>query len=212
MNHRNCNSELRPEHPAASLPSVSVCAPAPGRSWFGTDTPAAAWLRSHAVPAGGGTAGCQPRVGRCDSPLGVSPWRLGQVNWLPEAKHGTHCRLLSVSTDGKILVWREERDGRLALAEGFAVVAQQIPRSARLKVSAAVHRGLASQKHSTLEHTWRSLSFTCEGPGKAPVEHNVLNHGPHLLSHAEIALWKTGYSQVLPCSKGKLLSWRTCSQ
>nr|XP_021137064.1 WD repeat-containing protein 34 isoform X1 [Columba livia] len=56
-----------------------------------------------------------------------------QVNWLPEAKHGTHCRLLSVSTDGKILVWREERDGRLALAEGFAVVAQQIPRSARLK-------------------------------------------------------------------------------
>lgn len=58
---------------------------------------------------------------------------MGQVNWLPEAKHGTHCRLLSVSTDGKILVWREERDGRLALAEGFAVVAQQIPRSARLK-------------------------------------------------------------------------------
>ncbi|OPJ67820.1 WD repeat-containing protein 34 [Patagioenas fasciata monilis] len=56
-----------------------------------------------------------------------------QVNWLPEAKHGTHCRLLSVSTDGKILVWREERDGRLALAEGFAVVAQQIPRSTQLK-------------------------------------------------------------------------------
>ncbi|NWT37609.1 WDR34 protein, partial [Chroicocephalus maculipennis] len=56
-----------------------------------------------------------------------------QVTWLPAAKHRNHNRLLSVSTDGKILVWREERDGRLALAEGFAVVAQQVPRSAQLK-------------------------------------------------------------------------------
>ncbi|XP_035746162.1 WD repeat-containing protein 34 isoform X2 [Egretta garzetta] len=56
-----------------------------------------------------------------------------QVNWLPDAKHRNHDRLLSVSTDGKILVWREERDGWLALAEGFAVVAQQIPRSTQLK-------------------------------------------------------------------------------
>ncbi|NXG92861.1 WDR34 protein, partial [Stercorarius parasiticus] len=56
-----------------------------------------------------------------------------QVNWLPDAKHRNHNRLLSVSTDGKILVWREERDGRLALAEGFAVVAQQVPRSTQLK-------------------------------------------------------------------------------
>ncbi|NXE77567.1 WDR34 protein, partial [Cochlearius cochlearius] len=56
-----------------------------------------------------------------------------QVNWLPDAKHRNHTRLLSVSTDGKILVWREERDGWLALAEGFAMVAQQIPRSTQLK-------------------------------------------------------------------------------
>ncbi|XP_062497424.1 cytoplasmic dynein 2 intermediate chain 2 isoform X2 [Pezoporus occidentalis] len=56
-----------------------------------------------------------------------------QVNWLPDAKHRNQCRLLSVSTDGKILVWREERDGRLVLAEGFALVAQQIPRSSWLK-------------------------------------------------------------------------------
>ncbi|NWQ79908.1 WDR34 protein, partial [Columbina picui] len=126
VNHRNCNSEFSPEHPTAFLPSVCLCASA-GRSWFGT------WLHSHAVPAGKGTTGCQARVGICDSALGVSPWCLGQVNWLPEAKHRTHCRLLSVSTDGKILVWREERDGRLVLAEGFAVVAQQIPRSTQLK-------------------------------------------------------------------------------
>lgn len=58
---------------------------------------------------------------------------LQQVHWLPDAKHGNHIELLSASTDGKILVWREERDGRLAVAEGFALVAQQIPRSAQLK-------------------------------------------------------------------------------
>ncbi|NWW07910.1 WDR34 protein, partial [Oreocharis arfaki] len=56
-----------------------------------------------------------------------------QVNWLPDTKHRSHSRLLSVATDGKILVWREERDGRLALVEGFAIVAQQIPRSTQLK-------------------------------------------------------------------------------
>ncbi|KAM8796648.1 cytoplasmic dynein 2 intermediate chain 2 [Eudromia elegans] len=56
-----------------------------------------------------------------------------QVNWLPDGKHRNHFHLLSTSTDGKILVWREERDGRLVLAEGFALVAQQIPRSIRLR-------------------------------------------------------------------------------
>ncbi|NWW53123.1 WDR34 protein, partial [Pedionomus torquatus] len=56
-----------------------------------------------------------------------------QVAWLPDAKRRNHHQLLSVSTDGKILLWREERDGRLALAEGFAVVAQQVPHSAQLK-------------------------------------------------------------------------------
>ncbi|NXM08992.1 WDR34 protein, partial [Tyrannus savana] len=56
-----------------------------------------------------------------------------QVHWLPDPKHKHHCRLLTVSTDGKILVWREERNGQLVLADGFALVAQQIPRSARLK-------------------------------------------------------------------------------
>ncbi|XP_065593624.1 cytoplasmic dynein 2 intermediate chain 2 [Cyrtonyx montezumae] len=56
-----------------------------------------------------------------------------QVLWLPEAEHRNHIQLLSASTDGKILLWREERDGRLAVAEGFALVAQQIPRSAQMK-------------------------------------------------------------------------------
>ncbi|KFV86482.1 WD repeat-containing protein 34, partial [Struthio camelus australis] len=56
-----------------------------------------------------------------------------QVNWLPDVKHRNHFQLLSASTDGKILVWREAQDGCLALAEGFAMVAQQIPRSIQLK-------------------------------------------------------------------------------
>lgn len=68
-----------------------------------------------------------------DSPLTQSLAPLLQVHWLPDAKHGNHVQLLSASTDGKILVWREERDGRLMVAEGFALVAQQIPRSAQLK-------------------------------------------------------------------------------
>lgn len=85
-----------------------------------------------------------------------------QVNWLPDTKHRNHSRLLSVATDGKILVWREERDGRLALAEGFAIVAQQIPRSTRLKkVSSAAQRVLFPQKHS---EPVSELALLQEGP------------------------------------------------
>lgn len=81
-------------------------------------------------------------------PVVLSSWHLEQVNWLPDTTHRNHSRLLSVATDGKILVWREERDGRLALAEGFAIVAQQIPRSTRLKkVSSAAQRVLFPEKH-----------------------------------------------------------------
>lgn len=60
------------------------------------------------------------------------------MSWLPDAKHRNHVQLLSASTDGKVLVWREERNGWLALAEGFALVAQQIPRIAQLKKVSSV--------------------------------------------------------------------------
>ncbi|XP_063000730.1 cytoplasmic dynein 2 intermediate chain 2 [Elgaria multicarinata webbii] len=56
-----------------------------------------------------------------------------QVGWLRDSRHGHSFRVLSVSTDGKILVWREERDGLLGVAEGFALALQQIPRSTKLK-------------------------------------------------------------------------------
>ncbi|XP_006119096.2 cytoplasmic dynein 2 intermediate chain 2 isoform X1 [Pelodiscus sinensis] len=56
-----------------------------------------------------------------------------QVDWLQDSKHSHHFQILSVSTDGKILVWQTEKDGQLTLAEGFALVAQQIPWSMKLK-------------------------------------------------------------------------------
>ncbi|KAM6182076.1 cytoplasmic dynein 2 intermediate chain 2 [Erethizon dorsatum] len=56
-----------------------------------------------------------------------------QVAWLPEAGH-SHCfRLLSVAPDGKVLLWQAGGMGSLQLREGFALVMQQLPRSARLK-------------------------------------------------------------------------------
>ncbi|CAM5102977.1 unnamed protein product [Natator depressus] len=56
-----------------------------------------------------------------------------QVDWFQDSKHSHHFQILSVSTDGKILVWQTQRDGQLTLVEGFALVAQQIPRSMKLK-------------------------------------------------------------------------------
>nr|XP_014426995.1 WD repeat-containing protein 34 isoform X2 [Pelodiscus sinensis] len=56
-----------------------------------------------------------------------------KVDWLQDSKHSHHFQILSVSTDGKILVWQTEKDGQLMLAEGFALVAQQIPWSMKLK-------------------------------------------------------------------------------
>ncbi|KAF7241098.1 WD repeat-containing protein 34 [Varanus komodoensis] len=80
-------------------------------------------------------------VSRLEDPL---IWRTGmtedthtdpvyQVGWVRDSRHGHSFRILSVSTDGKILMWQEERDGRLRVADGFALRLQQIPRSTRLK-------------------------------------------------------------------------------
>ncbi|XP_077779008.1 cytoplasmic dynein 2 intermediate chain 2 isoform X1 [Podarcis muralis] len=77
-------------------------------------------------------------TGRPEDPL---IWRSGmtddshtdpvyQVTWLPGDKQP---RLLSASTDGKILLWQEGRDGLLEPAAGFALALQQIPRGARPK-------------------------------------------------------------------------------
>ncbi|NXH12075.1 WDR34 protein, partial [Bucco capensis] len=54
-----------------------------------------------------------------------------QVHWVPDGQARERWQLLSAAPDGKLLLWRQER-ARLALAQGFALAAQQIPRSAQL--------------------------------------------------------------------------------
>ncbi|XP_020649114.3 cytoplasmic dynein 2 intermediate chain 2 [Pogona vitticeps] len=56
-----------------------------------------------------------------------------QVGWFRDSKHHHSFCVLSVSTDGKILLWQEERDGLLKPMDGFAFVLQQIPRTMKLK-------------------------------------------------------------------------------
>ncbi|XP_074149906.1 cytoplasmic dynein 2 intermediate chain 2 isoform X2 [Sminthopsis crassicaudata] len=56
-----------------------------------------------------------------------------QVAWLPEPRHSHRFQLLSVSTDGKVLLWQAAGSGQLQLTEGFALVVQQIPRNTKLK-------------------------------------------------------------------------------
>ncbi|XP_006154184.1 WD repeat-containing protein 34 [Tupaia chinensis] len=56
-----------------------------------------------------------------------------QVLWLPEPQHGHRFRVLSVATDGKVLLWQGLGTGQLQLTEGFALAVQQLPRSTKLK-------------------------------------------------------------------------------
>lgn len=122
MSHRNYNGDLALNTGCVSVLTL-VCASSQQKLiWYQIG----AWLCSCV------TAGCMGWA-VVTVPFVLRSWHLEQVNWLPDSKHRNHAQLLSVGTDGKILVWREERDGRLALAEGFAIVAQQIPRSTRLK-------------------------------------------------------------------------------
>ncbi|KAM5259204.1 cytoplasmic dynein 2 intermediate chain 2 isoform 1-T1 [Hipposideros larvatus] len=85
-------------------------------------------------------------VSRAEDPL---LWRTGltddthtdpvyQVAWLPEPRHSHRFQVLSVATDGKVLVWQGVGVGQLQLTEGFALVTQQLPRNTKLKKP---HRG-----------------------------------------------------------------------
>ncbi|XP_029469028.1 WD repeat-containing protein 34 isoform X2 [Rhinatrema bivittatum] len=55
-----------------------------------------------------------------------------QVIWLADPNRSHRFQLLSVSTDGKILVWQLEGEGYLTLVNGFALIAQQIPRNTKV--------------------------------------------------------------------------------
>uniref|UniRef100_A0A8C9UMG6 Dynein 2 intermediate chain 2 n=1 Tax=Spermophilus dauricus TaxID=99837 RepID=A0A8C9UMG6_SPEDA len=80
-------------------------------------------------------------VSRSEDPL---LWRTGltddshtdpvcQVLWLQEPRHSHRFGLLSAAGDGKVLLWQGAGTGQLQLTEGFALVAQQLPRSTKLK-------------------------------------------------------------------------------
>ncbi|XP_025768508.1 WD repeat-containing protein 34 [Puma concolor] len=56
-----------------------------------------------------------------------------QVVWLPEPRHSHRFQVLSVATDGKVLLWQGGGAGQLQLTEGFALVVQQLPRNTKLK-------------------------------------------------------------------------------
>lgn len=58
---------------------------------------------------------------------------LSQVVWLAEPRSSHRFRVLSVATDGKVLLWQAAGPGQLQLTEGFALVVQQLPRNTKLK-------------------------------------------------------------------------------
>ncbi|XP_039717606.1 cytoplasmic dynein 2 intermediate chain 2 isoform X2 [Pteropus medius] len=70
---------------------------------------------------------------------------VSQVVWLPEPRHSHRFRLLSVATDGKVLLWQGAGAGQLRLTEGFALVVQQLPRNTKLK-KAASHSSVPWQR------------------------------------------------------------------
>ncbi|XP_006835047.1 PREDICTED: WD repeat-containing protein 34 [Chrysochloris asiatica] len=58
-----------------------------------------------------------------------------QVVWLPGPRFSHLFQLLSVATDGKVLLWQGLGTGLLQLTEGFALAVQQLPRNTKLKKS-----------------------------------------------------------------------------
>ncbi|NXF10520.1 WDR34 protein, partial [Smithornis capensis] len=117
-----------------------------------------------------------------------------QVHWLPDTKHRHHSQLLSVSTDGKILVWRQKRDGWLVLADGFAVVAQQIPHSTWLKKLAWAEAAVGvtslsfshSEPHVFVVGVEGGYSLRCSTAAQTPALHGSGSSVP-LRAPAELA-------------------------
>lgn len=86
-------------------------------------------MENDILPGGGGWPGSSLPLSTL-SPHPVAP---SQVVWLPEPRHSHRFRVLSVATDGKVLLWQGAGAGRPQLTEGFALVVQQLPRNTKLK-------------------------------------------------------------------------------
>ncbi|XP_073397219.1 cytoplasmic dynein 2 intermediate chain 2 isoform X1 [Dendrobates tinctorius] len=73
-----------------------------------------------------------PLIGRTGLSIDSHMDAVYQVRWLPEVPQPQRLQVLSVSSDGKILVWQMEKDGQLVLHNGFALVTQQMPSNSQI--------------------------------------------------------------------------------
>ncbi|XP_066436452.1 cytoplasmic dynein 2 intermediate chain 2 isoform X2 [Eleutherodactylus coqui] len=72
-----------------------------------------------------------PHIGRSGLSVDSHMDAVYQVRWLQEVPQSHRLQLLSVSSDGKILVWQMEKEGQLVLHNGFALVSQQMPSNSK---------------------------------------------------------------------------------
>ncbi|CAI9613575.1 unnamed protein product [Staurois parvus] len=73
-----------------------------------------------------------PLIGRTGLSIDSHTDTVYQVSWFQDQSQGQRLQVLSISTDGKILVWQMEKDGQLVLFDGFALVTQQIPSNTKI--------------------------------------------------------------------------------
>ncbi|KAM3911742.1 cytoplasmic dynein 2 intermediate chain 2 [Leptodactylus fuscus] len=73
-----------------------------------------------------------PLIGRTGLSIDSHMDAVYQVGWLQDTPQSHRHQILSVSSDGKILVWQMEKEGELTLHNGFALVAQQIPSNSKI--------------------------------------------------------------------------------
>ncbi|KAG8447982.1 hypothetical protein GDO86_015184 [Hymenochirus boettgeri] len=73
-----------------------------------------------------------PLIGRTGLTADTHTDAVYQVVWMHKKTQGHRHQVLSVSTDGKILVWQLDKEGHLVLLDGFALVTQQIPSNTKI--------------------------------------------------------------------------------
>ncbi|KAM4695821.1 cytoplasmic dynein 2 intermediate chain 2 [Rhinophrynus dorsalis] len=73
-----------------------------------------------------------PLIGRSGLTPDTHADAVYQVGWMWNRTQSHKLQVLSISSDGKILVWQMEKEGRLVLLDGFALVAQQIPSNTKI--------------------------------------------------------------------------------
>ncbi|KAM9326699.1 cytoplasmic dynein 2 intermediate chain 2 [Gastrophryne carolinensis] len=73
-----------------------------------------------------------PLIGRTGLSTDTHTDAVYQVDWLQDQPQVHRLQVRSVSSDGKILVWQMEKDGRLILIDGFAFQTQQIPSNTKI--------------------------------------------------------------------------------